>query len=59
MAGATGGDIRAAVTAVLYDRTAREALIERGAAFAHRYEMRADGESAARAADEILSRFPS
>lgn len=59
MAGAAGGDMRATLAAVLYDRAAREALIERGAAFADRYEMRADGESAARAADEILSRFPS
>ena len=59
MAGAAGNDMRAALSAVLYDRAAREALIERGAAFADRYEMRADGESAARAADESLSRFPS
>lgn len=55
MMGAEGGGIRTAIAALLYDRPAREALLQRGAAFAERYAMRADGGSAARAADDILS----
>ncbi len=43
-----------AIEALLYDRAAREALLQRGAAFAARYGMRTDGAAATRAADLIL-----
>jgi hypothetical protein len=56
MAGATGMDeIRARLHALLYDGTARRALIEAGAAFARRFQIGSDGHAARRAADEILA----
>ncbi len=55
MIGATGADVPAALDTLLYDRQAREALLERGRAFADTYGMRADGGAAGRAADRILN----
>jgi hypothetical protein len=55
MAGAVGGDIYPALEALLYDRQARQALLDRGRAFAETYEMRADGGAALRAANHILT----
>ncbi len=55
MAGAHRGEVRAALEAVLYDRGIRRGLIDRAARFADEQQMRADGHSAARAADAILS----
>jgi hypothetical protein len=54
MVGASGDTVGAAIETVLYDREAREALLGRAREFADRQDMRADGRSAARAADEIL-----
>ena len=51
---AAGESPDTAIEAVLYDRSAREALLQRGAAFAARYGMRTDGAAATRAADLIL-----
>lgn len=55
MVGANGDAIRLGMESVLYDRPARQALIERGARFAAAYQMQSDGGSAARAADDILA----
>jgi hypothetical protein len=56
MAGATGRDaIRDRLQALLYDEDARRAVLDAGAAFARRYELRSDGRAAARAAAEILA----
>ncbi len=55
MAGAPRGAIRAALESVLYDRRAREALLGQAAHFVVEASMRADGQSAQRAADEILA----
>jgi hypothetical protein len=55
MVGATGDRIGPALETLLYDRQAREALLERGRAFAEACEMRADGGAARRAADRILA----
>ncbi|MEO8070520.1 MAG: hypothetical protein ABI652_03900, partial [Acidobacteriota bacterium] len=43
------------VRTLLYDRAARENLLDRARQFATRYEMRADGRAADRAADRILA----
>lgn len=55
MIGADGDAIRPALEALLYDRAARAALLQRGASFAEAHQIRADGGSAARAAEAILS----
>lgn len=55
MLGADDGPVEQALGTLLYDRAARDALLRRGEAFAEAYEMRADGHSAARAAEEVLS----
>jgi hypothetical protein len=55
MVGAPRGAIRAALDRVLYDRRAREALLDQAARFVVEASMRADGHSAQRAADEILA----
>ena len=55
MVGANGDAIRLGMESVLYDRPARQALIERGTRFAAAYQMLSDGRSAARAADDILA----
>jgi hypothetical protein len=55
MAGATPDAVGAGIQSLLYDRPAREALLERGRAFAETYEMRADGGAARRAAAYILA----
>ncbi|MCC7043929.1 MAG: hypothetical protein IT183_08705 [Acidobacteria bacterium] len=55
MVGATGDQIGPGIETLLYDRQAREAVLERGRAFAEAYEMRADGGAARRAADHILA----
>jgi hypothetical protein len=55
MVGATGDHIDPALETLLYDRRARQALLDRGRAFAEAQEMRADGGAARRAADRILT----
>jgi len=55
MLGATGAGVPAALERLLYDRQARDALLERGRAFVDRHEMRADGGAARRAADLVLA----
>ncbi len=55
MAGAPDDRIAPAIERLLYDRAAREALLERGTVFAEAYQMRADGGAAQRAADHILA----
>ncbi|ODS53623.1 MAG: hypothetical protein ABS36_13435 [Acidobacteria bacterium SCN 69-37] len=55
MLGATGDDIPAALGTLLYDRQARQALLERARAFAAAHGMQADGGAARRAADQILA----
>lgn len=55
MAGTAGGAIAAGIETLLYDRTARQALLERGSVFAATHQMRADGGAARRAAESILA----
>ena len=56
MAGASGpAEIRERLRSLLYDQDARRAVIAAGHAFARRYELQSDGQSARRAATEILS----
>jgi hypothetical protein len=55
MAGAPDDGIASGIERLLYDRAARERLLERGKAFAEAYQMRADGGAAGRAADQILA----
>ena len=56
MAGAAGaGPIRQALSALLYDREMREALAAAAGDFTRRFDMRADGRSAERAADAVLA----
>jgi CDP-glycerol glycerophosphotransferase (TagB/SpsB family) len=50
-----GGAIGPQLQALLYDRQVRDGLLARAAGFAARYEMRADGRAASRAADEVLA----
>jgi len=50
-----GGAIGPQLQALLYDRQVRDGLLARAAGFAARYEMRADGQAASRAADEVLA----
>ena len=56
MAGADGaGPIHQALKALLYDREMREALVAAAGDFTRRFDMRADGRSAERAADAVLA----
>jgi hypothetical protein len=55
MQGVDADTIAAGIESVLYDRAARQALIERGTRFAAAYQMLSDGRAAARAADDILA----
>jgi hypothetical protein len=55
MAGAPDDRLGSGIETLLYDRTARQALLERGKVFAEAYQMRADGGAAGRAADDILA----
>jgi capsular polysaccharide export protein len=56
MDGVAGGDaIRPALERLLYNRPHRDRLLSRAAGFADTHSMRADGRSAARAAEEILA----
>jgi hypothetical protein len=54
MAGADEPRLGQVLQSVLYDRTAREALIERGRAFADAYRMQPSGQAADQAARAIL-----
>jgi hypothetical protein len=55
MAGAEGvTELRHGLKSVLYDREAREALARAADDFIRRFDIRADGHAAERAADEIL-----
>jgi hypothetical protein len=51
----TEAEIGPALERLLYDEGTRAALLQRAAAFARTYDMRADGRSAERAAHEILA----
>jgi hypothetical protein len=56
MAGADGAaGIREALQSLLYDRSAREALMAAGRDFARQYGLGSDGQAAGRAAAEILA----
>lgn len=56
MAGADGASgISQALQSLLYDHSARQALIAAGAAFARHYGIGSDGQAASRAAAEILA----
>jgi hypothetical protein len=52
---ATEAEIGPALERLLYDEDTRDALRRRAAAFARTHEMRADGRSAERAAEDILA----
>jgi len=52
---AAEAEIGPALERLLYDEGTREALLQRAAAFARTYDMRADGRSAERAAEDILA----
>jgi hypothetical protein len=54
MAGASAGALRAAIEGVLYDRTVRQGLLDRGQRFVELYDMKARGHSAERAAQAVL-----
>jgi len=54
MVGAPAEGAGEALRTLLYDREARAALLRRAGAFADAHGMRADGQAAARTADEIL-----
>lgn len=49
-----GADVAGPLEGLLYDRAAREALLDRAAQFAARHDMRADGHAAERAARAVL-----
>jgi hypothetical protein len=55
MAGASDDGIGAAIQTLLYDRAAREALLQRGRAFAQVNQLYSGGHAASRAADAILA----
>lgn len=55
MAGAPDDGIGPAIQALLYDRAAREALLQRGRAFAQINQLYSGGQAAGRAADAILA----
>jgi hypothetical protein len=55
MAGQASGGFQAALGTVLYDRAARERLVEGGREFAGRHQMRADGDAATRTALAVVS----
>lgn len=55
MLGAPSDDIGSAIDTLLYDRQARQGLLDRGRAFAETYGLCADGGAARRAADCILA----
>jgi hypothetical protein len=55
MIGAAGASIRTKLETLLYDHSARASLLARAARFAADYQIRADGQAARRAADEILT----
>jgi len=55
MAGAPDDGIGPAIQALLYDRAAREALVQRGRAFAQINQLYSGGQAASRAADAILA----
>jgi hypothetical protein len=56
MAGAgTPGEVGPALRALLYDREMRQRIVAAQEGFMRRYRIEADGQSAQRAADAILS----
>jgi hypothetical protein len=55
MLGASGPSTSGQLERLLYDRHAREELLARGVEFTSRYGMRADGQAAERAVNEILA----
>jgi hypothetical protein len=54
MAAGSAGHLQAAIEGVLYDRTVRQALVERGRRFVELYGMKADGQAARRTARAVL-----